>query len=410
MNKFELKIRQLKQIAEEFEKKIEDGLAKPVENDLAEHEKEIKCIPTYIPSIKLPDSGEAYVLDLGGTNVRAAIVTFGKGKYTIKRGPCKEKMPWKRNIDLEKDIYLNTQTKALESLKYSKECPLGYCFSYPAKSKLNGDAELINWTKEIKVPDVEGKDVGKMLLDHIKKYHEGVKCSKVAVINDTVASLIAGLVKPKVDAYIGLIVGTGTNMAAFIDCESIPKLRELRKEHKLKGIIPINLESGNFNPPHLTTWDEYADKESQNKGKQRFEKAVSGAYLGNIFKQVYQESDFNSETGAEGIAELLNNSEKKGDDYILTAAQIFNRSAKLVAATLAGLIMLLNSKKSIKTVRIVAEGSLFWEIIKGEQYYSSVTLSTLKFLLNELSLGDIIVEFKNIQNANLIGSAIAALA
>ncbi len=72
--------------------------------------------------------------------------------------------------------------------------------------------------------------------------------------------------------------------------------------------------------------------------------------------------------------------------------------------------MLLNSKKSIKTVRIVAEGSLFWEIIKGEQHYSSVTLSTLKFLLNELSLGDIIVEFKNIQNANLIGSAIAALA
>ena len=84
MNQFELKVSQLKQIAEEFEKKVEDGLAKPMDNDLAEHEKEIKCIPTYIPSIKLPDSGEAYVLDLGGTNVRAAIVTFGKGKYTIE--------------------------------------------------------------------------------------------------------------------------------------------------------------------------------------------------------------------------------------------------------------------------------------------------------------------------------------
>jgi hexokinase len=314
-------------------------------------------------------------------------------------------MPWERNKVLEKVIYLDTQSKALASLKFNKQCPLGYCFSYPAESTRDGDARLIKWTKEINVPGVEGEKVGDMLLKHLKQNNKRIKCSRVVVINDTVASLIAGLVRPEVDAYIGLIVGTGTNMATFIDADRIPKL----DNYIIKGMLPINLESGNFNPAYLTQWDEMVDKASQDIGEHRFEKAVSGAYLGDVFKAVYPESNFNSKTGAQGIAELLSKSERH-DEYSFTASQIYDRSAKLVAASLAGLIKLLNSKKAVKTVRIVAEGSLFWGTIKGQNRYLSMTRSTLRSLLNELQLKEVSFEFENIKNANLIGSAIAALA
>ena len=391
-NDFELTDSQLKEISEAFVEKIKEGLK--------EDEKEIRCIPTYIPSIQLPQNGDAYAIDLGGTNVRAAIVSFEKGNYFIKKGPCEARMPWSK----DKKVYLDTQAKALQDLQYKAQCPLGYCFSFPAKSTFNGDAELIKWTKKIHVDGVVGENVGEMLIKYLKRDFSDVQCSKVAVINDTVASLISGLVKPGFDAYIGLIVGTGTNMAAFIDADNIPKIREVRKV-----VYPINLESGNFNPPHLTQWDKRVDDDSQNPREQIFEKAVSGAYLGNIFKKVHPESNFNSEIGAEGIAKLLSKS-GRNDDYILTASQIFERSAKLVAAALAGLINLLNTMNTIERVGILAEGSLFWGTINGEYRYLSITKSTLTSLLRELGLNNVVFEFKNIKNANLIGGAIAALA
>lgn len=393
---FELTMSQLQEITLSFEKKVNEGLN--LKNQ------EIKCLPTFIPSIKLPDNGDSYAIDLGGTNVRAATVSFENGECLIKKEPCEKKMPWERKKILDKNIYLDTQARVLESLNFNKECPLGYCFSYPAESTPDGDAKLIKWTKEINVPGVINEKIGDMLLKHLSKNYKKIQCSKVAVINDTVASLIAGLILPKVDAYIGLIVGTGTNMATFLDIDNISKL----KNTNIKGFLPVNLESGNFTPPHLTKWDELVDEECLNKGEQRFEKTVSGAYLGNIFKKVYPESSFDSDTGAEGISELLNKAEKK-DAYVLTASEIYNRSAKLIAASLAGLIKLLNGIKSVKTVRIVAEGSLFWGTIHGENRYLSITQSTLKSLLNEFDLREVSFKFENINNANLIGSAIAAL-
>ena len=164
-------------------------------------------------------------------------------------------MGWKRKEPFDRNAYLNTQSKVLAALKCTETYPLGYCFSFPAVSKPDGDAELIEWTKEIIVPGVVGKNVGHMLLKHLSKHYPAVKCSKVAVVNDTIASLIAGLTGPKVDAYIGLIVGTGTNMATFMPVAGIPK-----ETNCAKGILPVNLESGNFTPPNLTRWDERIDK------------------------------------------------------------------------------------------------------------------------------------------------------
>ena len=65
--------------------------------------------------------------------------------------------------------------------------------------------------------------IGKPLLDYLNERNK-IKFTGIKVVNDTIASLFAGLTDNSYDAYIGLIVGTGTNMATFIPADKIEKL------------------------------------------------------------------------------------------------------------------------------------------------------------------------------------------
>ena len=56
------------------------------------------------------------------------------------------------------------------------------------------------------------------------------------------------------------------------------KIKKLDPSYNIQGLVPVNLESGNFHPPFLTTVDDTVDAISGSLGKQRFEKAVSGMY------------------------------------------------------------------------------------------------------------------------------------
>ena len=82
----------------------------------------------------------------------------------------------------------------------------------------------------------------------------------------------------------------------------------------------------------------------------------------------------------------------------------------MVAASLAGLIdLLISHDKSIKKVRITAEGSLFWSEVSGCKDYNKVVKSTLKELLGEMGHKKVKVNIAEIESANMIGSGIAAL-
>ena len=87
-----------------------------------------------------------------------------------------------------------------------------------------------------------GQLVGKPLLDYLNE-HCKIKFTGIKVLNDTIASLFAGLTDNSYDAYIGLIVGTGTNMATFIPAD---KIKKLDPSYNIQGLVPVNLESGNF--------------------------------------------------------------------------------------------------------------------------------------------------------------------
>ena len=396
---FKLKTSQLKQIALDLEDKIEIGL----NNDNTE----IKTIPTYIHPLSCGAEGQAVVLDWGGTNYRAAVINFAGGvaKITPKKAGTQDLSATTTKGFALEDL-LAKQSEFVNDIELPIKAPIGYCFSYPANCLPNGDAELIKWTKGIDIKDMIGNPVGKPLLDFLNKTGKA-EFTGIKVINDTVASLFAGLTNPNFDAYIGLIVGTGTNMAAFMNADKISKIDG---DLNWQGLTPVNLESGNFNPPHLTEYDDRVDEKSDNKGSQRFEKAVSGMYIGQILREVFPEDGFDENTDGKALTDIINAADQHKKKHVKVAKQIYKRSAKLVAASLAGLIdLLIAHDKSIKKVRITAEGSLFWSEVTNCRNYNKVVKNTLKQLLSEMGHKKVKVNIAQIESANMIGSGIAAL-
>lgn len=395
---FILNQQQLIDIACQFSEKVYDGLKK--EN------REIKCLPAYIPVKSGYKNGKSYVLDLGGSKVRAGIVSVTDDKFKIYQTTGEKVMPWRRDIPFDKNRFLAIQADILESIAQPEQLPLGFCFSYPSKSDFERDTTLLKWTKGILVPDTEGKKMGKMLLDYMSKQNKKFNCEKITVINDTVASLFAGLSGSDSDCQIGLIVGTGNNMATFFDSTL---LKKLPPSNKRDYDMPVNLESGNFTPPFLTEWDDTIDAQSTNSGCQRLEKATSGAYLGRIFKAVFPESHFSKTSEAKELVKLLDDNTNFPEHWVKVARKIYFRSADLVAASLAGLISVQSKVQPVRTVKIIAEGGLFWSQLQGEYQYSERVKSILFQLLGAMDLSFVRIELVKINNANLVGSALAAL-
>ena len=398
-NIFWLENDQLKEIASSFREKVEEGL---------KHENaEIQCIPTFISPKTSDINGKALVLDLGGTNYRVATVDLGQGSPTIHpNNGWKKDMSIMKSPGYTREELFKELADMIVGIKRDEEMPIGYCFSYPAESVLSGDAKLLRWTKGVDIKEMVGQLVGKPLLDYLNE-HCKIKFTGIKVLNDTIASLFAGLTDNSYDAYIGLIVGTGTNMATFIPAD---KIKKLDPSYNIQGLVPVNLESGNFHPPFLTTVDDTVDTISGSLGKQRFEKAVSGMYLGDILKAAFPLDEFENKFDAQKLTAIMNYPDIYKDVYVQVAQWIYGRSAQLVAASLTGLVMLLKSyNKDMRKVCLVAEGSLFWSENRKDKNYNILVLEKLQELLNESALADIEIHINNINNANLIGTGIAAL-
>ena len=400
-NIFDLSTSELKNIAKKLQEKIEEGLEKDG--------MEISCIPTHIIPKKEINDGKVLVLDWGGTNFRAAIVEFKDGKATIIETLSKNKkypLSAKETDGFDQSNLHEKMAGWIGELTQLNEevTKIGYCFSYPAASRINGDAIPLRWTKGIDIPDMINKPVGEPLMSYLNN-HKDIKTTftDIKVLNDTVACLFAGLSETGYDTYMGLIVGTGTNMAGLMNLD---KIKKLKKEDG--GSIPVNLESGNFCPPYLTIIDGLVDAMSNNKGQQRFEKAISGGYLGELFKTVFahEKIDYTFDGGA--LANMINHPEGNSEEQVAVARWIYDRSAKLVAASLAGLVQILVTQDpTVKKIGLAADGSVFWGKDKNNKpYYKELVDKELQHLLPE---GVSVTVIDEMADPNLIGSAIAAL-
>lgn len=372
-----------------------DEISKGIRTGLGQ----LKCLPAFVSSEPCP-SGRSLVLDFGGTRLRAAVVDLNKGTPLILKGPKSATIPLERGVPMARDVFLDIQTRLIQELAPEPGLPFGYCFSYPIINKPDGDAYLLRWTKGVEVPGMVGEPVGRLLLEALTA--KGVHCSSVVVINDTVASLLAGVVHQTADAHVGLIVGTGTNMATLIETDEIADVGQIPAGNTR---LPVNLENGNLTPPYLTPWDDHVDMDSDNPGQQRFEKAVSGAYLPYLMKAILPNETIDMARGADQLSRWAWGSEPCSTKTKTVAGLILERSAKLVASSIAGLLGFLNDRQPIRSALVVAEGGL---ILNSKGYQQTVE-SELSILIKRLSLPTQKTEFVQIGHANLIGSALAAL-
>ncbi|KAF4018875.1 hypothetical protein G4228_010598 [Cervus hanglu yarkandensis] len=249
---FSLTKEMLLEVKKRMRAEMELGLGKQT------HDKAVvKMLPSFVRST--PDgteNGDFLALDLGGTNFRVLLVKIRSGK--------------KRSVEMHNKIYAIPieimQGTGEELFDHIVSCisdfldymgikgpkmPLGFTFSFPCKqTSLDAEFDL---------------DV-------------------VAVVNDTVGTMMTCAYEEPT-CEVGLIVGTGSNACYMEEMKNVETLEGNQ------GQMCINMEWGAFGDNGClddirTIYDKLVDEFSLNSGKQRYEKMISGMYLGEIVRNI----------------------------------------------------------------------------------------------------------------------------
>ena len=404
---------------------------KEMEAGLKGEPSSLAMIPTYVsPSGDLKRDTPVAVLDAGGTNLRAGTVSFPTGATEAKIEHLeKGSMPGTAAYVAPDDFY-GTFAAHLERTKpFAADSAVGFCFSYACEAAPDGDAKLLHWTKQIQAPEIVGQWIGAEL-----KKRLSFTPSKLLVLNDTVTTLLAGKATEKpgqrFSAYIGFILGTGTNVAYVQKTANIPKLAP--GDYPAEMIV--NSESGGFAKIAQSKFDAAMDAKSRDKGSQVFEKMIAGAYLGaiglEIFKAAAKEGFF-TEAAAKQIAAMsslesmhldnfcakFDNGQPNPLDKVFSdandaamarrlATPVFERAAILTAIHLAAFI--------VKTGGGGDRNAPVCVCVDGTTYYKTRAVSFPEIVQRELDqmLGPRNVAFSLMVcpgRAPMVGAAVAAL-
>ncbi|MCK5093670.1 MAG: hexokinase [Spirochaetes bacterium] len=404
-----------------------------MELGLAGRESSLQMIPTYIDVDKeIPLNEPVIVLDAGGTNFRIASVHFNEEKKPVIKNLKKYFMPGYEGKVSKEEFFRIIAEYIEDFLDLSRK--IGFCFSYPVEILPDKDGRLIHFSKEIKAREVEGELVGRNLVSAIRS--RGYKDKKhIVLLNDTVATLLAGrsaFLERDYGSYVGFILGTGTN------CCYIEKNSNIKKSVNLdinKNQI-INVESGNFGKSPKGTIDDALDKATINPGKYTFEKKISGAYFGKLCLgtiQLAADNSLFSTSANKKLKAILSLGAKDINDFMLYPAGVDNplasslgddnddndddrsalfyiidrlieRAAKLTAINLSSVVIKSDKGKNpCYPVCITADGTVFHGLKtlkeKVEYYLRGFLIKSMKRYY----------EFVSVENAPLIGAAIAGL-
>lgn len=348
---------------------VRDALAAQVcrglEREPVEAPGVVRCLPTwqYVPETRLV--GQAVVLDTGGTWVRGWVVDAVAG---VVRSVPAWAIP--RPGPIAVDDFVDRHADIVRRLDPAATLPVGWIWSFPARAQPDGDALHLAWTKAFPVVGDPGSLAGAL--------RRRIGQRRVAVLNDTVAALLAGCaLRPDVSGWLGLIVGTGHNIAVAVAESGIPRVHRASARRQV-----VNLESGGFDPGPLTPADAVVDAEER-PGWQRIEKAVSGYTMARLYTLLGGSGQPDHAGDVVSLALL-------GDPV---ADALVSRSASLVAAAVAGAATVV-----ARPAAVSGEGSLFGNPAWRARFQEA---------LGALDPG--VEVLAPIADANSIGAAVAAL-
>ncbi|NWS49336.1 HXK2 protein, partial [Probosciger aterrimus] len=275
---------QLLEVKQRMRIEMEKGLGKETHAEAT-----VKMLPTYVCST--PDGtekGDFLALDLGGTNFRVLLVRVRNG---MRRGVEMHNKIYSIPVEIMQgtgeELFDHIVHCISDFLEYmgmkGVSLPLGFTFSFPCQQTNLDEGILLKWTKGFKATGCEGEDVVNLLKEAIHRREE-FDLDVVAVVNDTVGTMMTcGYEDPYCE--VGLIVGTGSN-ACYME-----EMRNVELVEGEEGRMCINMEWGAFGDSGClddirTEFDLAVDELSLNPGKQRFEKMISGMYLGEIVRNI----------------------------------------------------------------------------------------------------------------------------
>jgi hexokinase len=388
-------------------------------------------IPTYIGVEKeLPLNEPVIAIDAGGTNFRVAVIHFDENSKVVIEDFQNYSMPGTKG-EISKDEFFETMADYIIPVLH-RSSKISFCFSYPVEILPNRDGRLIRFTKEVKVRDVEGENLGESLMKVFRK-RGCTEQKSIIVLNDTVATLLAGKASSPgrvFDSYIGFILGTGTNICYAEKCSNIGKVPELRNND---GTMLINMESGGYSKAPRGVMDLELDRTTVNPGDYAFEKAISGAYQGALIYTVLKKaicdgiitSKFASAFeriqslaskeiddflfwpfGSNTLAVCCNASGNEEDRTVLyhLIDGVLERAAKYVAFSLTAVLEKTGKGRNpCAPACITADGSTFYK----SKLFRTKLDHYIKTYTNEAK--GIYCEFAKVDNGTLIGTAIAGL-
>ncbi len=401
-----------------------DSFISEMDAGLAGQASSLIMIPTYIEADReLKPNEPVIAIDAGGTNFRTAKMYFDEDMKLVTENLKNREMPAVKE-ELGKEEFFKVMAGYLEEYKNDSD-KIGFCFSYAVEIFPNKDGKLLEWSKEIKAPTVIGEIVGESTLKAL-----GTPDKKMVLLNDTVATLLAGKAATagKVyDTYIGFILGTGTNTCYIELNKNITKTPDLDQS----GSQIINIESGNFGKVPQTDVDKLFDSQTKNPGRYFFEKMFAGGYFGGLcttaLKVAAEEGVFSGESknnlkdmqeltseevnkfvsgidlSENVLSELLVTDEDKAMATEIVDS-IIERAAKLVAANLGAVILKTGKAKSAdKPVLMTIEGTTFYKLKNFQKMFEE--------FLQEFLSGDNkrYYEIIEVKNSSLVGAAIAGI-
>ncbi len=229
-----------------------------------------------LPPENPPKNRQVIVIDAGGSNFRSCLVTFdADGRPSISDfKKCVMPGVEKR---LSRAAFFDAIADNIDYLKNKADC-IGFCFSYSMTITRDGDGIPNSFSKEIKADEVVGIPVGANVCAVLEKRGWN-KIRHIALLNDTVAALLAGAAgndDKRYSSFIGFILGTGMN-GAYIQPACGGESRQI-----------VVCENGKFGDFARSDFDLALDKKSQHPGEYQLEKCCSGGYLGPLGWEVLQ--------------------------------------------------------------------------------------------------------------------------
>ncbi|EDV20785.1 uncharacterized protein TRIADDRAFT_50939 [Trichoplax adhaerens] len=381
-----------------------DGLSKDKKSSL-------KMLPSFVRSTPTgKESGDYLALDIGGTNFRVLRCSLNDGQIQTNA----EVYPMSSEVmtGTGRDLFAFIADCIKSFLqKYDikgSNIPLGFTFSFPCTQHSLNRATLITWTKGFTASGVEGEEVVQLLQNALAERCPDFKVNVAAIVNDTVGTLMASAYEnPK--SVIGLIIGTGTNACYMEQLDAVEKWTGDRDDPKQ---VIINIEWGSFGDHgHLdnirTGFDREIDEHSLNRGKNTFEKMISGMYLGEVVRlaalllvkdgalfngnagdkfniresfETRYVSEIVGENGAANAREILKDkfgidaSESDVDTIVKLCNAASVRAGRLAATGIAAILLKINETKD----RIVAvDGSVY----KKHPTFAKIMSDTLSELI-----------------------------